>query len=154
MLWWLLNYGLIPAFLAFGQQFSLLMPVTWLTLPNSPCFVWPWAECFQGVCQWKCLKWNKRRAEDISGGEMLSLSLYIYLIVFHGIFPALCFWMSFPVPALLISDSRVLPMLWHSAAVGTASSRDTCPFQEHSGSQHVCLLNTWHTGNFVMYQTC
>lgn len=101
--------------------------------------------------------WSEIKGErKISQEERCSLSLYIYIWLFSMAFFQLCVfgWLSFPVPALLISDSRVLPMLWHSAAVGTASSRDTCPFQEHSGSQHVCLLNTWHTGDFVMYQTC
>ena len=97
------------------------------------------------------VKWEKSRRYLWS--RCTQNHIFVNLTVFHGTFPALLFgWQSFLEAALLNSDIWAVSVLWHGAAVGTASFQDTCPFQESSGCQHVCLLNTWHTGNVVMYQ--
>lgn len=76
---------LMPAFLAFGQQFNILIQITWLSLPRFPSFVIPltsgqtfpryllvessyvkweknrrylWNRCTQNLLIWPCLPWR------------------------------------------------------------------------------------------------
>lgn len=143
--------------MAFGQQFNIFIQITWCSLPCYTCFVIPLTsgQMFPRYLLMEISYFHQLREEQKILMKQMYSNPHICLFdcVFHGTFPALLFgWQSFFVPALVNSDTRALSLLWHGAAVGTTTFQDTCPFQEYSGCQHVCLLNTWHTGNVVMYQ--